>query len=438
MKRVYLPLAIAIGAYVLTTGIGAAIFPSSFGQEQIIAYVGGEPRLHTLGSLTYWALLLVFPIVLPPAAVLGSRIINGLVASDASRVPVWLPLAVALVMIAYCLSRLSMFGGLSSITAPWDQGLCYETKILRRAALQNVLGTLYFSFAFASLPMLGCYLLARGTMERSPPALLSCAILSIFIVGLDLATMQKAPAFIYLLMVTLTLTLSGFGTFRSAALVLPTAVALFASLSITQYCKAEYVIPAPSTRVDNNTPNAAPQPAQEAPPTAADRFTTLKVIALRQVRSTLLRMAVGFPFYVDTFSDPEQRCGIDPSWLRRVFGEQHCFPPTKVFPKVFPDVTFTTGYQPAPVNVSAYAEAGPWYSLLATIAAGALLGLLAGLGRGKDPAAVAITVAACVFAYYVTQSSLTGAFFDSYGLSWLALPLVVLWLSSLLRGAFAR
>ncbi|AHY53097.1 hypothetical protein AB7M63_004698 [Bradyrhizobium japonicum] len=426
MKCTYLAISIAVGAYILTTGVGAAIFPFSFGRDQLMAYVGHEPNIisgATLGSLTYWMLLLVFVIALPTAALLAGGLIDRPIFSEESKVPIWLPIATALAMTAYCLYRLSLSGGLNLLTAPWDLTSCYEAKILRRAELQSALGNFYFAFAFASLPMLSCYLLARGVIGKNKPALLSFAVLSVVILSLDLATMQKAPAFIYLLMVGLTLALSEFGILRSGILVLPIAATLFLVLSITQFCAAEHVV-SPAPFAEGSRPEG----------TRPDRLSTFRIIAIRMVRSNLLRMAVGFPFYVEIFSDPERRCGIDPSWLRRVFGEQRCFPPTLIFPKVFPNVTSTTGYQPAPVNVSGYAEAGPWYALFATFVAGSLLGLISSLGRGRDPAAIATTVAACVFAYYIAQSSLTGALFDAYGLLWLTLPLFILKLSNISHG----
>ena len=80
----------------------------------------------------------------------------------------------------------------------------------------------------------------------------------------------------------------------------------------------------------------------------------------------------------------------------------------------------------APLNVSAYAEAGPWYVLFATLACGGVFGGLAALARDRSPLSIAVVIVSCVYAYYATQTSFTGSLVDAYGLVWLLLPVVAM------------
>ena len=87
---------------------------------------------------------------------------------------------------------------------------------------------------------------------------------------------------------------------------------------------------------------------------------------------------------------------------------------------MYPKVTYATGFQPGPVNASAYGEAGVWYVLIATAACGLFIGLLAGFARDRSPLAITVTVACCIYAYYVSQDVPRGiADRNSYGLAWL-------------------
>jgi hypothetical protein len=66
---------------------------------------------------------------------------------------------------------------------------------------------------------------------------------------------------------------------------------------------------------------------------------------------------------------------------------------------------------------------------------GLTIGGLAAFSFGKKSiAGVAIGAIACLYAYYVSQSSLAGSLLDSYGLVWLLLPVMIV----VAIGAFNR
>ena len=201
---------------------------------------------------------------------------------------------------------------------------------------------------------------------------------------------------------------------------IPFAIGLYAALSVMQFCaeqgaswnRALPTAPAPTIAAPSPAPVVAEPSAQGKP-----FFNKIGYMA----RAALFRMSAAFPYYVQTFSDPDQRCGIvrpPLHWLP----PQACFGPIKIFKKIYADITHTTGFQPAPLNISGYDEAGPWYALIATIACGLIIGSLSAFAKGKRPISISLTVACCFYAYYVSQTSLTGSLFDSYGLVWLLFP----------------
>ncbi|WP_354114947.1 hypothetical protein [Bradyrhizobium sp. LA7.1] len=154
------------------------------------------------------------------------------------------------------------------------------------------------------------------------------------------------------------------------------------------------------------------------------------------VRSGVFRMAVGIPYYVQIFSVPDQRCGIVRPTFSGLRAPQPCYPATKVFAVIYPAITYTMGSQPAGVSLSGYAEEGLFYAVLATVIAGSLIGLISVLARGNDPMSIAMQVAGCLYAYYVTQVPLTATLLNSYGLVWLIAPLAAMralaWMTSII------
>ena len=104
---------------------------------------------------------------------------------------------------------------------------------------------------------------------------------------------------------------------------------------------------------------------------------------------------------------------------------ERCFASRSIFDRMYPTITYTIGNAPAPANVAAFAAAGWWYVILATVLCGVVIGAISFLARGRTPLSAATCVAACVYAYYVCQTSFVGSLVDSYGLFWLLMPLAV-------------
>ncbi|MGL9620802.1 hypothetical protein QRQ56_22570 [Bradyrhizobium sp. U531] len=460
-RRVSLAVGVAVAAYIMTSG-AAALIPFPVGQEQLglLFFPEKVPYawMTSLGSVTYWFLFLLTPVVVPIAAIATERAFSSAGISFSDEVPLWIPLALAGAMIAFCVYKLAQAGGLSASEA-WNQSMCYEQKILRRVELFKLLGNKYYSFVYSSLPIVGCYLLARGLLKREKLSLGACAALSLVVLWLDVATIQKAPALLYVLVLGLTLALSGFGLVRTAIVTVAAGGTIYLALALSQFC----VVPEPEKPVRPPAPLASPQIQPHSMPLAGpDNSSTLgpqtseprsqstsdgksrereihEVVrkATEILRASIFRMAVGIPYYVQIFSDPDQRCGIVRPVVRGILAPQPCYPATKVFAAIYPVITYTTGSQPAGVSLSGYAEGGLFYAVLATVIAGSLIGLISVLARGNDPMSIAMQVAACLYAYYVTQVPLTATLLDSYGLVWLIAPLVTIraltWMTSIPR-----
>ena len=278
-----------------------------------------------------------------------------------------------------------------------DRSICSQEKLLRRIELFGLLGNRYYAFAYSSLPIVGCYLLAQGITQRNALAVMGWAILSTMILWFDVAMMAKAPAVIYVGTVGLTLALCGFGARRSVVLALPLAVVVYAELSLLQNCTGETApwertLPSGVTAAEFSSTVAPPQPpapSQNAavpgtpslqdpslstPPGPSRPLVDTAFIALRTV---LFRMAAGVSVLRANLCRAG-RAGAALNVRRCADGcrVRTCFGPVKVYSKMRPRVTYATGFQPGPVNVSAYGEAGFWYVIAATAACGLILGVL--------------------------------------------------------------
>jgi hypothetical protein len=134
-------------------------------------------------------------------------------------------------------------------------------------------------------------------------------------------------------------------------------------------------------------------------------------------------MAAAMPYYVQMFSNPDERCGIESNSLPFLPREK-CYPPTKVGSHVH--ATELQAFQPAPAHVTAYAEIGPGYALAVLVLCGLFMGLAWGvIRRGASPLFSAAGGAVCIFAYFLTQAGLVGTLTHSYGLVWYIAPLLL-------------
>jgi hypothetical protein len=148
-------------------------------------------------------------------------------------------------------------------------------------------------------------------------------------------------------------------------------------------------------------------------------------------------MALSFPYYLETFKDPSERCGIEDDRIPFI-PKQTCFPANKVFSAMYPSLTYVQGQAPASAHVSAIAEIGPWFAFVVMIAAGLAIGITSQLARYCGPVLrIGVITAVSVFAYNLTQVPFVGALVYSQGFVVFLFPVALIVASRRLLSAFA-
>lgn len=425
MRPIHLALLTLIVMYAATTGLGAVLFTTGFGRDQLQIFMDAHrvpfEAMTTLGSPLYWVLLLSLAVITPIVALVTELAAVHFVAERTPvDIPTWMPIAISAILVAWCSYKLAEGGALIPYDL-LDRSVDFSEKMQRRVELMNLLGNQYYGFAYSSLPVIASFLLAKGILQKDRLAFGAFWILSAIMVWLDIVILMKAPIIIYVGLVALTMILSGYGWIRSLAITAPIAIVIFYSLSLVQFSARELTereISRPATPPAAQAAEVPDPSYRGKPPLDANRAVTL-------VRNATLRMASSFPYYVQAFADPSERCGLELPPIGPL-PRKKCFAPIKVFHLMYPNISYVTGFAPAPANVSAYAELGLGYSFVVTIICGAIIGVLAFLARGRGPLAVSLGTAACIYVYYVTQVSLTASLIDSYGLLYLLLPIVAM------------
>jgi hypothetical protein len=154
----------------------------------------------------------------------------------------------------------------------------------------------------------------------------------------------------------------------------------------------------------------------------------LKIVApaFPIARNLAFRMAIAFPYYVEMFEDPAERCGVEDNRVP-FLPKQTCFPASKVFSAMYPDITYVQGQAPAAAHISALAEYGVWFSFLVMIGCGLAIGIAAQLARLCEPTLSAgMIAAAAVLAYNLTQVPFVGALSYSQGYVVFLLPVALI------------
>lgn len=150
----------------------------------------------------------------------------------------------------------------------------------------------------------------------------------------------------------------------------------------------------------------------------------------------LHRMAAAMPFYIAMFENESERCGIQGNLVRKVLAmpEAKCVLPIKVFNAMYPEVNWAQGQQPAPATLSAYGELGLPWSICVMALCGIFLGILGTIGGlSSSPLFIGFTVAACSFAYYLTQVSIIASFTYPHGIFAFMIPIAALVAAALIR-----
>jgi len=464
LRPLRMPLLVYFIVYTVTTVIGAAALLDDVGLREFeINQPMFRPEDYPLiGSTTYWILLLAPFFLVPVGAALGRHAANiGLVnrsaavarADESYAIPIVYLIACACA--GYCFWKLFATGAYFP-ELYFDRSLNCNVRLMRRIELFTELRYLYYAFAYSVIPIGAT--VALLSWKKGQPGFHAAIFFALFaaVLYLNIVLYMKANLVVFFLVLLFGCILAK-TSFRLLLAFGLLAVACLLSLQGLLGCyrnsfpessissEAIAGISAESSSVEDpaKVPSTAYSPVFSRvaeTPDMQSRMSRKEVLidaAVIFVRSVIFRMAGSVPYYVQIFSNPEERCGIDSNSLP-FFPRETCYPPTKVGTHVnsgpIPE------FLPAPTHVSAYAEIGLGYALFVLLLAGSMMGFCWGVTqKAESPLFWAAGAAVCVFAYYLTQASFTGALMHSYGFVWYLFPIVTAWtVDALARAAMPR
>ena len=455
------PIIVYICAYTATTVIGAVAVLTPFGQEQARIFLPefAPERMPTLGSPLYLAVLFGPLLVVPAFALIGQRVGDALlggfprlkVADPGTRTLYGL----MAIFVGWCLYKLAATGYLIP-DVMFDQTKTCTDRITRRVELLSQLHYTFYAFAYAALPFVSVMFLVKGILDHKAADLVGFVVSFIVIFYLYASIYMKAPFAIYFLVLLVGLLAAGLRWWKTFAVIgclaLVTLVATHIALGCTGYGSVSLPTPQPSAAPVPSQPSgprratpapssrgrsAVPAPSEPSPSSPNELQLSTRAQPIPLVRNLVFRMALSFPYYMETFEDPSERCGIEDDRIPFI-PKQTCFPANKVFSAMYPSLTYVQGQAPASAHVSAIAEVGPWFAFVVMIAAGLAIGITSQLARYCGPVLrIGVITAVSVFAYNLTQVPFVGALVYSQGFTVFLFPVALIVASRHVLSAFS-
>jgi hypothetical protein len=455
LKPIRIPLLTYFIAYTVTTVIGAAALLDDAGLREFRLH---QPMFRSedyplIGSTTYWLLLLAPFFLVPVGTALGFRAAGiklvdrpaAFVTRDESSI-VTIVYLIACACVAYCLWKLISTGAYFPHLF-FDRTLYCDVRIARRTELFSELRYLYYAFAYAVIPIGATVALLSwkdtgGRLHAAMFAVLLAATLYFNFVVYMKANLAVALLTLLLACIVAKVPLRFQVVLGSAVVACMLLMQALLGCYVPDYLRSSALIkpalpesaaPQEHDRLfDDNRPMLIF--AANSPP-ARPQTGSMQVVvdaAVVFVRSAVFRMAASMPYYVQIFSNPDERCGIESNSLP-LLPHESCYPAMKVGTHVNPGEI--QAFQSAPAHIHAYAELGLGYAFTVLVLGGLILGFSWGVARkAQSPLFWSASAAVCVFAYYLTQSSLMGALSHSYALVWYLFPLLM----AVVIHAFAR
>jgi hypothetical protein len=410
-----IPLAVFNGIYLLTSVIGAILVTNPDFQFLWSVAAGGADVDWLLpgDSSRYWILLLA-PFLLVNLVALKVQPWFRPLAVAVSRnmgMQVSLP-AVALVgavMITYCVLNLAQHGYLGIGLLSADNVGFYRENIQLRAAMAQELGAMHFGLVYMGLPAVCVTSLVRAVETRRASWWGLFGLLSIGAVMMYMTTLTKSNLLIFI--IALGVAAYTLRMIRVRGIVVAAGLALLL-LSVQEALLAGGGL-------------------LEFAATASN---------------VVLRLSSAIPFYVEVLPQQEAFVGIDYGLGWFGIGPE-VGPNILVFNYMFPSITWVQGAAPAAAHISAYAQAGLWFSLLTMVLVGVVIAFFGALGKAARSAlARSAFVGGGVLCYYATQTDFVGTFNHSYGYKWWLLGLfaisgvefVLRWLLSVPRPSLVK
>lgn len=388
------PAAVFLVAYLVTSVIGATVirlWPSFAGLVMMSRGIDPRRAPHPEAWL-YWTILYL-PLVVIPVVVRLSGSARSSLSEHPSppapgialgkRLPRPGVFAVIFAALAsYCVVTMVANGFSPWISNAGDLAGDYGRVIAQRTAMMATLGPRFYGFLYGGMPALSFIALYMALVTRRRIWWALTIGAGATIAWLSVATLQKSIILVYLVVLGIGGQLAG--RVRARALVWWGAGLLLLFTGLQWFFVGPWGVGQSAGQV-------------------------------------VLRMAVGYPYYLGLFPDPFPFYGVD--WQGVLLGT-HLTIPTPDYNLLVSNLMWSggavQGAVPAPAVVSAYAEGGVVYSIVVCLVIAVVLALAGRLGRRglEGPYRFAFFLALIQTAYYLTQVPLLGAFWQSYGLKW--------------------
>lgn len=408
-----LPWAIFILSYFLTTVVGAIIIGMPDGLFFLQIY---NPSLD-IGFIQnavvdkYWFLLFL-PITLTTTLLLlitkrlnlpwEKTIAKWLRSERPNRVHIISVFFLTILLALYSLLLLGAKGYLGNIFLTFSGTLDHQSIILFRHQMMEQMtgrGIYFYEITYVSLPALSWISLYMSFQKSNRYWLFLYCFQFLTIAFLSLASIQKAPLLIYLIGVVIGL--AHLGKLKASRFFIFGIV----GLSLLTCMQSYYV-------EDWN--------------------------ALFSVLHSIFRLSSSFIYYVTIYPqyEPYQPVNFGLGLLGLGVSLKDNL---VVFDYMYPGVFWTQGAAAGASHIRAYSQGGIFWAVVVLIIISLFIRLLARLQKAlSGPVGFAVLVQSGVTLYYLTQTSLRGAIFESYGLIWGLIPLVALvMLNSILRNVLA-
>jgi hypothetical protein len=449
LKPLRMPLLTYFAAYTATTVIGAAALLDDVGLRE---FEINQPMFHPedyplIGSMTYWVLLLSPFFLVPIGAAAGGyaanfNLANRLAAFVNRDEKYIIPIVywIAAACTAYCLWKLITTGAYFPALY-FDRTLNCNVRLMRRIELFGELRYLYYAFAYAAIPIGATVALLSWKKDGRGFQAGIFVVLFTAVIYLNIVLYMKANVVVFCLVLLFGCILAKapfrfiftLGVIGVACLLLMQGLLGCYRNSFPQTSRPSGEV---SVALATSSPTEAPQETSgdahasafyliaDAQPMRSQMSPEAVLVdaAVIFVRSVIFRMAASVPYYVQIFSNPDERCGIESNSLP-FFPRETCHPPTKVGTHVNsgPIQEFVS----APAHITAYAELGLAYAVVVLLMGGSIMGFFWGIAqKANSPLFWSVGAAVCAFAYYLTQAGFTGALTHSYGFGWYLFPIV--------------
>lgn len=375
-----LPLTVYLGAYALTTGLGAIligllgpeVLPTTWGMDlDFISEIGPQ----------YWLLAFV-PFVIPPLVAAYIERHRAPAPPPAQDAALSLP-AVIVTFAAcagYCGYRLLATGYAASLADIDQMAGDFQGLMVLRSDMMLSLGTFFFGFVYTTLPAICHVMLYLAVKRRQPWIWAVYGVMLATTAFLCIAVVQKTLIMVLLGFTAVALVELGVVSWRIFGLVAIGGVALLSALQLIYQ---------------------------------GESWTALDSLAL-----LIFRMSSSFPYYVNLYPGVLPYGGVDLGL--NVFGIGEApRDPLDVHEHIYPSVNIEGAAAPAAAHVRAYSQAGLPWALVTAVGIGIVVYFVArSRSKVRGPLSFALNIQLLVLLYYLTQTSAVEAITSSYGLIW--------------------